>query len=564
MIASPDIVAIVACVLASIPCTLFLVNLGVYRRTHRLKGAPLAPVRTSILIPARNEEANIGTTLQGVLSNPGDHIEVLVLDDGSTDGTSGIVRRMALQDPRLRLAEAPPLPPGWCGKQHACHVLSTLASGNHLVFLDADVRLGADAIARMGRFLQESGVALASGVPRQETVTFSERLLIPLIHFILMGFLPMPWMKRTRDPAFSAGCGQLFIADAAAYRAAGGHAAICDTLHDGIRLPRLFRKAGFATGLFDPTDIATCRMYRTDRETWLGLGKNATEGLAAPGTLIPMTCLLAGGQILPFLLAALALPIGLSQIGLAATVLGMGMAYLPRVISVLRFRQPLGSAFLHPFGVAALLAIQWKASLNKRAGKPSAWKGRLYGATPGPAVPCTHRGQASLHTLILLLTLLALNRPGTCLAKDPPLRLESFTLSDQFGTNHSVRFPSSQPTILLVGDRAGAPQLEPWISEIKRCLGSQVAMTGVADVTGVPGFLRGMIRSRFRERYTHPILLDFSGSVSRSLPLEKSQANIFVIEPSGAVLTREHGVLTPEALQRLTNTVHKTLSKPGE
>ena len=79
-----------------------------------------------------------------------------------------------------------------------------------------------------------------------------------------------------------------------------------DSLHDGIKLPRVFRQAGFATDLFDATDLATCRMYRTNAETWRGLGKNATEGLAAPGTIVPMTALLLGGQILPFVLLGFA------------------------------------------------------------------------------------------------------------------------------------------------------------------------------------------------------------------------------------------------------------------
>src|SRR5690606_21074414 len=143
----------------------------------------------------------------------------------------------------VRLAPAPPLPAGWCGKQHACHVLASLARHPLLVFIDADVRLAPDALERIAAFMGERAPgraregrtrtppSLASGVPRQELGTFSERLLIPLIHFILLGFLPMPVMRRTRWPAMSAGCGQLFIARRDAYFAAGGHASIRATLH---------------------------------------------------------------------------------------------------------------------------------------------------------------------------------------------------------------------------------------------------------------------------------------------------------------------------------------------
>ena len=141
----------------------------------------------------------------------------------------------------------------------------------------------------MAAFVETTGADLASGIPHQETVSLLEKLVIPLIHFILLGFLPIRRMRRSRRPSFAAGCGQLFIARAEAYHRCGGHAAIRDTLHDGIKLPRAFRAAGFKTDLFDATDLATCRMYRTAREVWLGLAKNAGEALAAPAMIVPMT-----------------------------------------------------------------------------------------------------------------------------------------------------------------------------------------------------------------------------------------------------------------------------------
>jgi hypothetical protein len=186
----------------------------------------------------------------------------------------------------------------------------------------------------------------------------------------------MQAMRRTRLPAFSAGCGQLFIARRDAYEQCGGHAMLRDSLHDGIKLPRVFRQAGFATDLFDATDIATCRMYYKSADIWRGLGKNATEGLAAPLTILPMTVLLFGGQVLPFLL--LAFVPRLSSSGSALAAVAAGLAYLPRFLAVHLFRQPLGTALLHPLGVVALLAIQWHALVRHLTGRPSVWKGRSY------------------------------------------------------------------------------------------------------------------------------------------------------------------------------------------
>jgi hypothetical protein len=216
-------------------------------------------------------------------------------------------------------------------------------------------------------------------VPYQELGTLSELLLIPLIHFVLLGFLPMCLMRLFRMPALSAGCGQLFIARRDAYERCGGHAMLRESLHDGLKLPRVFRSAGFDTALFDATDLAACRMYHSNLETWSGLGKNATEGLAAPGTILPMTALLLGGQVLPFVLLA-CFPV-LSARGMGLAALAVVMALLPRWIAVIKFRQPSGAAFLHPFGVLALLAIQWHACLRHLAGRPAAWKGRNYPAS---------------------------------------------------------------------------------------------------------------------------------------------------------------------------------------
>ena len=370
-----DTLSLIALVLAAVPCALFFINLLVYRRV--LKGPSRSDTAVSVLIPARNEEQNLAATLEAVLANREARFEVIVLDDSSTDGTAEILKTFARRDQRVRWESAPSLPKGWCGKQHACHVLAGLARHPLLLFIDADVRLAPDALSRMVHFMERNPAALASGVPRQKLGTFSERLLLPLIHSVLLGFLPMHAMRWTRRASLSAGCGQLFIARRDAYKRCGGHAELRASLHDGIRLPRVFRKAGFATDLFDATDLASCRMYRTNGETWRGLGKNATEGLGAPGRIVPMTVLLAGGQVLPFILCGCA-PI-LSSKALVLALSAAAFAILPRLFAVLRFRQPLGSALLHPLGVLALLAIQWSALVRQLLGRPSQWKGRSYG-----------------------------------------------------------------------------------------------------------------------------------------------------------------------------------------
>ena len=371
------IAAILGLVFASATATLFVRNLALYRSPPQSGRDKVC----SVLIPARNEEANIASAVRSILESSEAPLEVIVLDDGSSDRTAEIVREIAQFDCRVRLETAPPLPSGWCGKQHACYVLSRLASHPILIFLDADVRLKRGAVARMTAFMEQSGAALASGVPEQMTRTCSERLLVPLIHFVLLGFLPIRRMRIDRNPAFGAGCGQLFVALREAYDVSGGHSAIRDTLHDGPKLPRAFRSAGFRTDLFDATDIAVCRMFTRGAEVWRGLARNAHEGLGSPRLIGLATLLLFGGQVLPLVALALALRNG-SALALAFSIAGIGAAFLPRLLAVFRFRQPLDGALLHPIGICALLAIQWFAFFRTLARRPALWKGREYLQAP--------------------------------------------------------------------------------------------------------------------------------------------------------------------------------------
>jgi hypothetical protein len=357
---------LLALALSALPLGLALDNVRRLRRPAPADGAP----QISVLIPARNEAANIAAAVDAVFRSVGVTLEVCVLDDGSTDDTAAILRGMT--DPRLRVLQGGALPAGWSGKQHACARLAEQASHELMVFVDADVRLAPDALCRMAGYMQRHAVGLASGFPRQVTVGWAEWLLLPLIHLLLLGYLPMARMQKDLSPALGAGCGQVFMARRAAYVRAGGHTAIRASLHDGVTLPRAFRRAGIMTGLFDATDLAQCRMYDSAEAVWEGLTKNATEGMAKPLALPVWTVLLAGGHILPFVLLVLR-P---SPLTLAACACAWGL----RGLLAWRFRQSWRSAALHPVGVAALLLLQWCALLRAASGYKATWRGRAYTA----------------------------------------------------------------------------------------------------------------------------------------------------------------------------------------
>jgi glycosyltransferase involved in cell wall biosynthesis len=371
---------IVVLVCSVVTALLFICNLWLFVRPGTPWNRHALP-KLSVLIPARNESASITVAVQSVLASRGVHLELIVLDDASTDDTASKVQALAEQDARVRLEAAPLLPEGWNGKQHACWVLASLAQHEVLCFLDADVQLGEEALYRMlSELSREKGkLALVSGFPRQLTKSFLEWILLPLIHFVLLGFLPLAGERWSGRTGFAAGCGQFLMVRREAYFASGGHAAIRTTMHDGLLLPQLLRRYGFMTRIFDLSRDATCRMYHDASEVWNGLGKNATEGMAAPQRLPIFSVLLLCGQVLPLPLFVWSLISNEKLLcDLAGTALVLG--YIIRILSAWRYRQDWRGVALHPIGVLILLFLQWNALLRKLRGRPAIWKQRSYQA----------------------------------------------------------------------------------------------------------------------------------------------------------------------------------------
>jgi glycosyltransferase involved in cell wall biosynthesis len=367
-------IAVAGLVLAVMTAVMVAVNLLCYR-TPSLPGDRSATL-VSILIPARDEEGNIARIVDSALSSRNVELEVVVMDDHSSDRTVEIVQAIAAGDSRVRIESAPPLPEGWAGKQHACQALAQTARGEVLLFVDADVEFDPDGVARAVGFLESSACDLVSGFPRQITGTWMERLVIPLIHFVLLGYLPLPAMRRSHEESFAAGCGQLFVARRTAYEKSGGHASIRATFHDGLQLPRAFRRAGLKTDLFDATRVATCRMYHSAGEVILGLAKNAHEGMAGRLAIWFWSAILLLSYVVPPALVVAGLVSGSRaawwSIAVVATAVGMGT----RLVLAVRFRQSIIGALLHPLGVTILLAIQWYSWVLRRAGRGVAWKDR--------------------------------------------------------------------------------------------------------------------------------------------------------------------------------------------
>jgi chlorobactene glucosyltransferase len=343
------------------------------------------PGRVSVLIPARDEEANLERCVSGLLGGTTAPDEVIVYDDGSTDATPQILARLAAADARVRVLRGGELPPGWVGKPYACHRLAEAATGDVMVFLDADVALMPTGLARLASLLADYRADVVTVGPRQLTGSFAERLVIPLLHLSWLAWLPLPLIWRTRDPRLLVANGQLLAVWRPAYRTLGGWAGVRSEVVDDMAFCRRAKAAGQRVVFADGHRMAVCRMYRGGREMWEGFSKNLYEGIGArPLGLAVVAALHAWVFLLPYaaLLAAL---LGVGTLLLPGAV-GMGANLLARAALALRFRQPAEGIVLHPLAVLVLLAIALNSFRWARRGAIR-WRGRVYAARQARTPP---------------------------------------------------------------------------------------------------------------------------------------------------------------------------------
>ncbi len=265
--------------------------------------APSAPSgeKVSILIPARNEEAHIERTVRSALAQQGlTESEVIVLDDGSSDGTAAILR--SITDDRLQLLHGKDSPPpeGWLGKPYACARLSSHATGSVIVFVDADVELAPRAIASAIDLLRTREFDLVAPYPRLIAEGWFERLVQPLVVWSWASTVPLAWADSSQRASLSAANGQLLVFDARSYRDIQGHRAVADNVLEDIGLMRAIRTAGGRAITVDGSRIADCRMYSGTQEVVDGYAKSLWAAFGGPAGSAAVVTLLATAYVLPF------------------------------------------------------------------------------------------------------------------------------------------------------------------------------------------------------------------------------------------------------------------------
>lgn len=232
----------------------------------------------SMLVPARNEERSIASCVRSLLAQDYPNFELIVLDDHSDDATAAIVQSI-INAPqtsgRLRLISGGPLLDGWLGKNNACRQLAAHAQGDFLLFTDADTVHSPTALSAAFAIAEQRPADLVTTWPHQEMRTWGERVVLPLLHFTVITYLPLTLTNgRNRNPAFGLGNGQFMFFRRTAYEAIGGHAAVRDKILEDVELGRTIKKQGYRLAVPDGSAEVSCRMYHSTAETFFGLAKS--------------------------------------------------------------------------------------------------------------------------------------------------------------------------------------------------------------------------------------------------------------------------------------------------
>jgi hypothetical protein len=266
------------------------------------------------------------------------------------------------------------LPAGWGGKNFACARLAAAAQGRWLLFLDADARLEANAVARMLGEAQRRGATFLSCWPQLEMHSGSEKLLMPLLNFLVLTLYPAPLAFRRRDASLGVAHGVCILAERGSYEAIGGHAAVKSVITEDIRLAQLWRAAGQLSLCFDGTGAVRVRMYRSASEIWRGFQKNFFPGFRRTVSFWLFWLLHALVFFAPFILAPVLWLTGHPAAWLCGAT--AGCVWAMRGALAWRFGHPWWSVLLHPVGQTFLLALGVSSWWRCRSGRGVAWKGR--------------------------------------------------------------------------------------------------------------------------------------------------------------------------------------------
>lgn len=384
-----ELAAVILLLAASLAASLRLRRMWVRssNRAYRFEPQPRGegPL-VSVIIPARNEEANLPALLEGVLKQTYRTIEIIIVDDQSADATPRIAAEAAAHDERISLLEAGELPGGWTGKNHACWRGASEARGEYLFFLDCDVRLAdAGVFGGLVEYAERESTDLYSVIPRQHLRAFWERLLGPAVYAV-MGFAFLP-LEEVNDPANpkAAAVGQCMFFRKSAYDELDGHRRLRGHIVEDIDFARLFKSSGKKLALHYGSGNVTVRMYTGLAAMWEGWGKNLYRAAAGtPARLVSIELQLLFAYLLGPLLFAYSVirlllwPSAAGSLALLAAAALTAYGHLLRLGKYRAMGWPARYEPAHEAGVVFAMILLVVSAFKDRAVEGLSWKGRSY------------------------------------------------------------------------------------------------------------------------------------------------------------------------------------------
>lgn len=323
--------------------------------------------RVSILIPARDEERNIIDLLESIRDQDYQNFEVIVLDDHSSDQTFKLCVDFCEGDQRFKVVKGNDLPKDWLGKNYACSQLAAMAKGEYLIFLDADETIAEGLINNSIHRMKLNKLSLLSIFTDQVTVTLGERLVVPLMHFLLLNLLPLRLVRLSANPSFSAASGQFMMFDVDNYKTNQWHEQVKGKVVEDIEIMRLIKVNGYKAEALLANGYIHCRMYRSLTEAVEGFSKNFFAGFNYNvfGLFLYLFLVVLGPLAITYFL------------GIELVMFALSLIVLSRVmISLLSGQSVWRNLLLHPFQLLCMVFISVQ-SVKKHFTKTILWKGRI-------------------------------------------------------------------------------------------------------------------------------------------------------------------------------------------